>query len=50
MSESRRSGLRAMSDLFCQIAGILTFALVLWLNGLAGAGGLSGESIGVIAN
>ena len=39
-----------MSDLFRQIAGILTFALVLWLNGLAGAGGLSGESIGVIAN
>jgi hypothetical protein len=33
-----------------QAAGVATLVLVLWLNGLAGAGALSGESIGVIAN
>lgn len=50
MSERSGSSLAPMSDLLRQSAGVLTFALVLWLNGLAGAGGLSGESIGVIAN
>jgi len=33
-----------------QITGVLTFVLVVVLNGLAGSGGLGGESIGVIAN
>ncbi|NCG32392.1 MAG: tryptophan-rich sensory protein, partial [Proteobacteria bacterium] len=44
------SGRGAEGDLVRQIAGVLTFAFVMWLNGLAGAGTLSGESIGVIAN
>ncbi|MDA0330241.1 MAG: carboxypeptidase regulatory-like domain-containing protein [Gemmatimonadetes bacterium] len=33
-----------------QAASVATFGFVLWLNGLAGAGTLSGDSIGVIAN
>ena len=49
VSVGRRSGLGPRGDLLRQIAGVLTFAVVLWLNSLAGAGGLSGESIGVIA-
>ena len=50
VSVGRRSGLGSRGDLLRQIAGVLTFAVVLWLNSLAGAGGLSGDSIGVIAN
>jgi len=37
-------------DLARRAIGVLTFAIVLVLNGFAGSGGLSGESIGVIAN
>jgi benzodiazapine receptor len=33
-----------------QIANLAVLGLVLWLNALAGSGGLSGESIGLIAN
>jgi hypothetical protein len=39
-----------MADRIRQIAGVVTYGTVLWLNGLAGSGALSGESIGVIAN
>lgn len=38
------------SDRLRQVAGVVTFGLVLGLNGVAGSGGLSGESIGEIAN
>lgn len=38
------------SDRLRQLAGVVTFALVVALNGVAGSGGLSGESIGEIAN
>ena len=37
-------------DLLRQVCGVAVFALVIGLNGLAGSGGLSGESIGDIAN
>lgn len=37
-------------DLARRAIGVLTFAIVIVLNGFAGSGGLSGESIGVIAN
>ena len=33
-----------------QALNLAVLVLVLWLNGLAGSGGLSGESIGLIAN
>jgi len=32
------------------IVNVIVFLLVLWLNGMAGAGTLSGESIGLVAN
>lgn len=37
-------------DLLRQAAGVAVFAVVIWVNGLAGSGALSGDSIGVIAN
>lgn len=37
-------------DVTRQIAGVVTLAAVLLLNGVAGSGALSGDSIGVIAN
>lgn len=40
---------RVHSPLF-QVLNLAVLALVLWLNALAGSGGLSGESIGLIAN
>ncbi len=39
-----------MPPLARQLVNALTLGLVLWLNGLAGSGALSGESIGLIAN
>ncbi len=36
--------------LWMQVLNIVVFVLVIWANGLAGSGALSGESIGVIAN
>lgn len=32
------------------VANVVAYGLVLWLNGLAGSGAMSGESIGLIAN
>jgi len=37
-------------DVSRRVIGVLTFPLVIVLNGLAGSGALSGESIGAIAN
>ncbi|MDH3208175.1 MAG: tryptophan-rich sensory protein, partial [Gemmatimonadota bacterium] len=39
-----------MRDAARQAAGVVTFIMVIVLNGLAGSGQLSGESIGTIAN
>jgi len=38
------------TDVLRQLTVALVFGVVVWLNGLAGSGALSGESVGVIAN
>jgi benzodiazapine receptor len=38
------------SDQARQVVNVLTYGAVLWVNGLAGSGALSGDSIGAIAN
>jgi benzodiazapine receptor len=45
-----QSGVSTAADLLRQGGGVFVLALVIWVNGLAGSGALSGESIGLIAN